>query len=211
MLSGHRRKAAYKLLAKSDETFRKLPCRIIDNIDDSKALALLHSANYFTRELTALERAAATKALESEVVKLRQVNPELKGVRTRDIKASILKAQTGREVSGRTVAHHEKIASLIENKLSPSWKDLASKGEISDSKIQDLASNDFEVQEVLYKKWTKNNVADIDSKAKESHRQTKKIRNLIADLKKVASQSNLTASDKALVYKELKELTLNFL
>lgn len=49
MVSGHRRKAAYALLAKDDPAYERMPCRVIEGIDDERAVTLLHAANYFTR------------------------------------------------------------------------------------------------------------------------------------------------------------------
>ena len=63
MVSGHRRKAAFALLAAGDDAFSKIPCRIIEGISDEESRTLLHTANYFTRELTVMERARATQAL----------------------------------------------------------------------------------------------------------------------------------------------------
>ena len=63
MLSGHRRKAAYALLAKDDPAFGRMPCRIVEGVSDDQAVTLLHTANYFTRELNVIERAKATQAL----------------------------------------------------------------------------------------------------------------------------------------------------
>lgn len=57
MVSGHRRKAAYALLAKDDPAYERMPCRVIEGIDDERAVTLLHAANYFTRALTVTERA----------------------------------------------------------------------------------------------------------------------------------------------------------
>lgn len=63
MLSGHRRKAAYALLAKDDPAFGRMPCRVVEDVSDDQAVTLLHTANYFTRELNVIERAKATQAL----------------------------------------------------------------------------------------------------------------------------------------------------
>lgn len=71
MVSGHRRKAAYALLAKDDPAYERMPCRVIEGIDDERAVTLLHAANYFTRALTVTERAAATEALRGDAVRLR--------------------------------------------------------------------------------------------------------------------------------------------
>ena len=104
MVSGHRRKAAYALLAKEDEKYAQIPCRVIRGITDEQSVMLLHAANYFVRSLTVTERAAASRALGVEVERMRAENPELSGVRTEDIKAAIISEQTGRKVSGKTHA-----------------------------------------------------------------------------------------------------------
>ena len=119
MISGHRRKAAYAMLAKTDPAFGKLPCRVVDGMTDEDALVLLHTANYFTRELNVLERAEASRALGAEVAKMRNADPSLKGVRTEDVKAAIISAHTGRKVSGKTVQRQERTARLVEEKLVP--------------------------------------------------------------------------------------------
>ena len=74
MISGHRRMAAFRLLAQQGPSYSKLPCRVIADISDEQALVLLHTANFFTRALTVTERAAATKALGIQVVDLPQLN-----------------------------------------------------------------------------------------------------------------------------------------
>ena len=94
MVSGHRRKAAYALLAKKDAKYSRIPCRIIRGITDEQSVMLLHAANYFVRSLTVTERAAASRALGVEVERMRAENPELAGVRTEDIKAAIISEQT---------------------------------------------------------------------------------------------------------------------
>ena len=81
MVSGHRRKAAYALLAKDDPAYERMPCRVIEGIDDERAVTLLHAANYFTRALTVTERAAATEALRGDAVRLRSEDPSLSGMR----------------------------------------------------------------------------------------------------------------------------------
>lgn len=139
MISGHRRKAAFELLAKEDEAFSKMPCRIVEGISDEEALTLLHTANYFTRELTVMERARATQALGIEVRRLREADPSLKGVRSSNLKAAIIKAQTGRDIAPRTIEHHERLARVVEKDLEPEWRRRAEGGELSDADIQRLA------------------------------------------------------------------------
>lgn len=75
MVSGHRRKAAYAMLAEEDERYAQIPCRIIRGISDEQSVMLLHAANYFVRNLTMTERAAASRALGMEVERMRVETP----------------------------------------------------------------------------------------------------------------------------------------
>ena len=125
MVSGHRRKAAYAMLAEEDERYAQIPCRIIRGISDEQSVMLLHAANYFVRDLTVTERAAASRALGMEVERMRVENPELSGVRTEDIKAAIISEQTGRKVSGKTIQRQESLARKIEEDLVAGWNALA--------------------------------------------------------------------------------------
>ena len=140
MISGHRRKAAYALLAEEDPAFAKLPCRVVDRMSDDDALVLLHTANYFTRELNVLERAEASRALNAEVAEMRKPDPSLKGVRTEDIKAAIISAHTGKKVSGKTVQRQERTAHLVEERLGPEWKAEAVAGNLPDADIERLST-----------------------------------------------------------------------
>ena len=125
MVSGHRRKAAYALLAEEDEKYAQIPCRVIRDITDEQSVMLLHAANYFVRSLTVSERAAASRALGVEVERMRAENPGLAGVRTEDIKAAIISEQTGRKVSGKTIQRQESLARKIEERLAPQWREAA--------------------------------------------------------------------------------------
>ena len=98
MISGHRRLEAYRLLASEDDSFARIPCRVVEGLTDSQAVTLLHTANYFVRALTVTERARATEALGLEAERLRAENPDLKGMRTADIKASMVLGDTVRPV-----------------------------------------------------------------------------------------------------------------
>ena len=150
MISGHRRKAAYALLAEADPAFEKIPCRVVDGMTDEDALVLLHTANYFTRELNVLERAEASRALGAEVAKMRKADPSLKGVRTEDVKAAIISAHTGRKVSGKTVQRQERTARLVEEKLVPEWRDEAVAGNLADADIERLSKLDPGEQRRLF-------------------------------------------------------------
>lgn len=150
MISGHRRKAAYALLSEDDPAFEKLPCRVVDGMSDDDALVLLHTANYFTRELNVLERAEASRALKAEVAEMRKSDPSLKGVRTEDIKAAIISAHTGRKVSGKTVQRQERAARLVEEGLIPEWREEAIAGNLTDADIERLSKLDADEQRRLF-------------------------------------------------------------
>ena len=154
MISGHRRKAAYRLLAEDDESFARMPCRIVESVTDEQAIALLHAANYFTRELSVTERAAATRALGEEVERMRRSDPGLSGMRTEDIKAEIISAQTGRKVSGKSIRRQEALASIIENDLSTGWRSLADEGRLSSEAARMLSKVPRKEQMRLHVRWT---------------------------------------------------------
>lgn len=150
MLSGHRRLAAYRILASEDDAFSKMPCRVVENITDSQAITLLHTANYFVRALTVTERARATEALGLEVERLREENPELNGVRTAEIKASMVQQQTGKSISPKTIQREEKLARIIKDDLSRHWASEADEGRLSASSIDMLKELPREKQARLY-------------------------------------------------------------
>ncbi|MCQ5090961.1 ParB/RepB/Spo0J family partition protein [Slackia exigua] len=150
MVSGHRRKAAYALLASENPTFAKMPCRVVDGMSGEDALVLLHTTNYFTRQLNVLERAEASKALGTEVSELRKADPSLKGVRTEDIKAAIISAHTGKRVSGKTVQRQERMAKLVEEKLAPEWREEAIAGKLTDADIERLSKMDSVEQKRMH-------------------------------------------------------------
>lgn len=154
MLSGHRRKAAFSLLFETDPRFEKMPCRVVDSVSDAQALTLLHTANLFTRQLSATERAAASRALGAEVEQMRAITPELTGRRTEDIKAAIISEQTGRKVSGKTVRRQEALADRIE-KLTPNWKQSAEKKELSAEAVERLSRMSATEQDEIYKRARK--------------------------------------------------------
>ena len=150
MISGHRRLEAYRMLASQDDAFSKIPCRVVENITDSQAVTLLHTANYFVRALTVTERARATEALGLEVERLREENPELNGIRTAEIKASMVKEQTGRAVSPKTIQREETLARVIKDDLSRHWAVEADEGRLSASSIDLLKELPREKQARLF-------------------------------------------------------------
>lgn len=153
MVSGHRRKAAYALLAKEDEKYAQIPCRVIRDITDEQSVMLLHAANYFVRSLTVSERAAASRALGVEVERMRAENPGLAGVRTEDIKAAIISEQTGRKVSGKTIQRQESLARKIEERLTPQWREAALADALSADAVGILADLDSDAQDRLHAAW----------------------------------------------------------
>lgn len=141
MLSGHRRKAAFTMLSINDHRYDKMPCRVVDSITDAQALTLLHTANLFTRQLSVTERAAASRALGVEVEQMRESNPELRGQRTEDIKASIISQQTGRKVSGKTIKRQEDLANRAAA-LGPGWQKFADRELLSADALKALETMD---------------------------------------------------------------------
>lgn len=139
MLSGHRRKAAYALLAEDHPDYARIPCRVVEGIDDGQAVALLHSANYFTRALSVTERAEATRALGVEVDRIRRSDESVRGMRTEDVKAAIIEARTGRKVSGKTIRRQEALADLIQTRLAEPWRKAADAGDVGASAVESLA------------------------------------------------------------------------
>lgn len=127
MISGHRRMAAFRLLAQQGPSYSKLPCRVISDVSDEQALVLLHTANFFTRALTVTERAAATKALGIQVEQMRASDPTLAGMRTEDVKARIVEEMTGRKVSGKTIKREEALAEKVAG-LIPEWREGRRRG-----------------------------------------------------------------------------------
>lgn len=153
MVSGHRRKEAYAMLSHEDERYALIPCRIIRDISDEQSVMLLHAANYFVRNLTVTERAAASRALGVEVERMRAENPALSGVRTEDIKAAIISEQTGRKVSGKTIQRQESLARKIEESLTPQWREAALADALSADAVGILADLEPAEQEELYAAW----------------------------------------------------------
>ena len=61
LISGHRRRAAFRLLAAKNPAYRKMGCRIVEGITDEQAVSMLHAANYFVRELTVAEHPSSMR------------------------------------------------------------------------------------------------------------------------------------------------------
>lgn len=154
MVSGHRRKAAYALLAKTDPAYARMPCRVVEDVDDAQAVTLLHTANYFTRQLNVVERARATQALGIQVERMRREDPAAKGVPTADLKAAIIRSQTGRSVSPATIKRQEQTARRVERDLAAPWREEALEGNLTDADIAALAAMDRGAQERLHEEKT---------------------------------------------------------
>ena len=153
MVSGHRRLAAYRLLAQQGPSYSRIPCRVISGISDEQALVLLHTANFFTRSLTVTERAAATKALGVQVDEMRATDPSLSGVRTEDVKARIVEQMTGRKVSGKTIRREEAMAEKVAD-LVPEWREAADAGALSAKAVDALADADEATQRKAFERWS---------------------------------------------------------
>lgn len=156
MISGHRRKAAYALLARDDDAYLRMPCRIIEGIDDTQAVTLLHTANYFVRALTVTERAAATVALGMEAKRLKQTDAAYANMRAADIKADIISSQTGRKVSGKTILREERLARRIAADLIAPWAKEADHGNLTAAAIESLCELPASEQKTLFHHMPKN-------------------------------------------------------
>ncbi len=195
MISGHRRKAAYVMLSETDLAFGKLPCRVVDGMTDEDALVLLHTANYFTRELNVLERAEASRALGAEVARMRKADPSLRGVRTEDVKAAIISAHTGRKVSGKTVQRQERTARLVEEKLVPEWRDEAVVGNLADADIERLSKMDQDEQRRLFEAGGKPRASRTDA----LEGALRKAASQLAKAEAAASEGGMTEAARSLI------------
>lgn len=195
MISGHRRKAAYALLAETEPAFGKLPCRVVDGMSDDDTLVLLHTANYFTRELNVLERAEASRALGAEVAKMRKADPSLKGVRTEDVKAAIISTHTGRKVSGKTVQRQERTARLVEERLVPEWRDEAVAGNLADADIERLSKMNPDEQKRLFEAGGKPRAPRTDT----LEGALRKAASQLSKAEAAASESDMTETARSLI------------
>ena len=89
LLSGHRRKAAFELLAKTNKEYEEIDARVYEGLSDADALLILHSSN-ITRSLSTADRKNQAELLKEQVANLREFHPEWKGVRTANIIANML-------------------------------------------------------------------------------------------------------------------------
>ena len=60
-------------------------------------------------------------------------------MRVDDVKAAIIERQTGRKVSGKTIAREERLARRIAEDLSPEWAAEADRGNLSAEAVRSLA------------------------------------------------------------------------
>lgn len=72
-------------------------------------------------------------------MRLRSEDPSLSGMRVDDVKAAIIERQTGRKVSGKTIAREERLARRIAEDLSPEWAAEADRGNLSAEAVRSLA------------------------------------------------------------------------
>lgn len=93
-VAGHRRLAAVRMLAEEhpgEPRWRTVPCLVARGMDDRRARILLDVTNLETRDLTAAERAQRTAALAELVPERRASDPSLRGVRTTEVIARMLR------------------------------------------------------------------------------------------------------------------------
>ncbi len=120
MVSGHRRKAAYALLAKDD------PCLREDALPRDRGHRRRAGGDAAPRRELLHPRAHRDRARRSDRGAQRRrrapapEDPSLSGMRVDDVKAAIIERQTGRKVSGKTIAREERLARRIAEDLRPS-------------------------------------------------------------------------------------------
>lgn len=90
------------------------------------------------------------EALRSDAVRLRSEDPSLSGMRVDDVKAAIIERQTGRKVSGKTIAREERLARRIAEDLSPEWAAEADRGNLSAEAVRSLAGMPKERQAEMH-------------------------------------------------------------
>lgn len=89
IISGHRRVAAMKKIAKTDDRFKTSQVRVAHGMSDADALLILHSANVF-RPVSQEERLKQVEHLRAEIKSQRDLHPEWEGMQTTAIIASLL-------------------------------------------------------------------------------------------------------------------------
>ena len=83
-------------------------------------------------------------------MRLRSEDPSLSGMRVDDVKAAIIERQTGRKVSGKTIAREERLARRIAEDLSPEWAAEADRGNLSAEAVRSLAGMPKERQAEMH-------------------------------------------------------------
>ena len=71
-------------------------------------------------------------------------------MRVDDVKAAIIERQTGRKVSGKTIAREERLARRIAEDLSPEWAAEADRGNLSAEAVRSLAGMPKERQAEMH-------------------------------------------------------------
>lgn len=140
VVSGHRRRAALKLLAKEDPRWQSVPC-IRERGEGSEALQELKLiyANSDTRKLTSPELSRQAQRVEELLYQLKEEGYDFPG-RMRDHVAQACK------VSASKLARLK----MIRDNLEPPWMPSYEKGELSESTAYALAQMPTEHQKVIF-------------------------------------------------------------
>ncbi len=164
MIAGHRRLAAYKILRNSyPGRYTTIPVNVVENITDAQANVLLHVTNLVSRSMSEEERAEKLMELNKLVPELRKQDDRWRGVRTRDVIATILTEQTGEEISGPTVQRiltkekkrREAAQQAVElgKSAQANWKAEADAGHIGPRVMQRISEYPEEKQREIYIQW----------------------------------------------------------
>ncbi len=161
IISGHRRVACYRELAKEDpQAYATMPVNVLADCDDERALILLDVTNLMVRHLSVMERARRYERLWNTVPALRKKRPELKGVRTSQIIADIVTRETGQSVSRATIdralaagKRAQEVGALVgmhaDELIAPWAQELTEREGFSPDVVKELASRDETVQRRL--------------------------------------------------------------
>lgn len=154
LISGHRRyKAIKELYDAGDESFKKIPCKVIKSTDDIQAELQLILANSTARVLTDYEKTYQTGRLKAILEELKKSGYKIEG-RKRDIVAGLLK------VSASQVG----IMESINKNLTPELKDKFKDKEINITKAYELSRKTEEEQKEVLEEYKESGDIKLESK-----------------------------------------------
>lgn len=154
LISGHRRyKAIKELYDAGDESFKKIPCKVIKSTDDIQAELQLILANSTARVLTDYEKTYQAGRLKEILEELKKSGYKIAG-RKREIVAGLLK------VSASQVG----IMESINKNLTPELKDKFKDKEINITKAYELSRKTEEEQKEVLEEYKESKEKTLSQK-----------------------------------------------